>query len=237
MKKIFTLIAVAVMAMSVHAQEKVIVSFDGKDAANLVEFEGGYSLQITGNTTKNLSGGNSIKVNDENKKTIKLSNGAQNTLTLPAGKGASKITFYSYINFDAGIGAKDMAKFRKSYWKEVGGVTYTEETATLMTQLVYTYMDNDTKKTAYGAWVDGANNQDGKIDAISFSFESPLNAITFTNTGEQPCVVIELEVIDAAGINSVKAEKANGAAFNLAGQKVANDYKGLVIKNGRKFIQ
>jgi len=24
--------------------------------------------------------------------------------------------------------------------------------------------------------------------------------------------------------------------FNLAGQKVANDFKGMVIKNGKKFI-
>ena len=27
------------------------------------------------------------------------------------------------------------------------------------------------------------------------------------------------------------------AIYNLAGQKVANDFKGLVIKNGRTFIQ
>ena len=42
---------------------------------------------------------------------------------------------------------------------------------------------------------------------------------------------------DAAGINTVKANVENSAIYNIAGQKVANDYKGLVIKNGRKFIQ
>jgi hypothetical protein len=29
----------------------------------------------------------------------------------------------------------------------------------------------------------------------------------------------------------------NNIIFNLAGQKVGADYKGIVIKNGRKFIQ
>lgn len=239
MKKIFTLIAVAAMAISVNAQEKVVLSFDGLDAANKVSFDGGYTLQITGNETKSLSGGNNITVNDENKKSIKLSNGAQNTLTLPSGKGASKITFYSYINFDAGLGNKDMAKFRTSYWKEVAGTSYTEENATLMTQLVYTYNDGDGKKqTTYGAWVDGANNQDGKFDVISFSLDSPLNVVTFTNTGEQACFVIELEVSNITGITAVKAAQANDdVIYNLAGQKVSESYKGVVIKNGKKSIQ
>ena len=41
----------------------------------------------------------------------------------------------------------------------------------------------------------------------------------------------------ATGIESVKASfKAEGTAYNLAGQKVANDFKGLVIKNGVKVV-
>lgn len=237
MKKIFTLIAVAAMAMSVNAQEKVILSFDGLDAANKVTFDGGYTLQITGNESKDLSGGNNIKVNGENKKSIKLSNGAQNTLTLPSDKVASKITFHSYINYDAGTGGKNMDNFRTSYWKEVAGTSYTAETATLMTQLVFTYKDeNDKKQTTYGAWGNGANNQDGKFDVISFSFDSPLNVITFTNTGEQACFVIELEIADPNSIKTVKTEENNAPAYNLAGQKVGKDYKGVVIQNGRKVI-
>ena len=43
---------------------------------------------------------------------------------------------------------------------------------------------------------------------------------------------------DAAGISTVKANVENNSAiYNLAGQKVAKDYKGLVIKNGVKMIQ
>jgi len=42
----------------------------------------------------------------------------------------------------------------------------------------------------------------------------------------------------ASGISTVKAAaEAEGTIYNIAGQKVAADYKGLVIKNGKKFIQ
>ena len=43
---------------------------------------------------------------------------------------------------------------------------------------------------------------------------------------------------ETTGISSVanKAEKADAAVYNLAGQAVGKDYKGLVIKNGKKFV-
>ncbi len=44
---------------------------------------------------------------------------------------------------------------------------------------------------------------------------------------------------DPSAINTLNVEHGtlNGAIYNLAGQKVGKDYKGLVIKNGRKQIQ
>ena len=39
------------------------------------------------------------------------------------------------------------------------------------------------------------------------------------------------------GISVVKINNVNAPAYNLAGQKVSNDFKGLVIKDGRKMIQ
>lgn len=42
----------------------------------------------------------------------------------------------------------------------------------------------------------------------------------------------------STGISDIQAPKSSkdGATFNLLGQKVVNDAKGLVIKNGKKFI-
>jgi hypothetical protein len=43
---------------------------------------------------------------------------------------------------------------------------------------------------------------------------------------------------DPSGISTLKANAANNAAiYNLAGQKVGKDFKGIVVKSGKKMIQ
>ncbi len=37
-------------------------------------------------------------------------------------------------------------------------------------------------------------------------------------------------------VNTAEATQANGPRYNLSGQRVGNDYRGLVIQNGRKFF-
>ena len=61
----------------------------------------------------------------------------------------------------------------------------------------------------------------------------------YSGTGNIMISSIEFTPVNATGISTINAAEkvSNGAIYNLAGQKVANDYKGLVIKNGRKFIQ
>lgn len=52
-------------------------------------------------------------------------------------------------------------------------------------------------------------------------------------------VITKRTASTAAGIQdvAVKAANANATVYNLAGQKVGADYKGVVIKNGKKFVQ
>ena len=48
---------------------------------------------------------------------------------------------------------------------------------------------------------------------------------------------VELYEVAGTGINNVNAAKAeNAVRYNLAGQKVSNDYKGVVIENGKKVV-
>ena len=58
-------------------------------------------------------------------------------------------------------------------------------------------------------------------------------------------VVKKVEVYETAGsgarddktaVNAVKTTNADGAIYNLAGQKVDASYKGIVIQNGKKRI-
>jgi hypothetical protein len=72
-----------------------------------------------------------------------------------------------------------------------------------------TYTFNVKANSTYKVWCDGS-----KLGFYGFEFK----------TG-------------TAGIQGVKAEKANAAAFNLAGQQVSENYKGVVIKDGKKMIQ
>jgi hypothetical protein len=191
------------------------ISFDGMSAANKLEFANGFTLQITGNETKDISGASKISINGTEYQTMKVSNGAQNTLTLPAGKVANGITFYSYVN-------KDAATERDSYWKEVAGVAYDTPDASGGIFASYKDLTNPDKRT--------------------YNFgESKLNSITFTNTGEQCCYVIEVAIATGnpvTGIQTVTAQTIdlNAPAYNLAGQKVAEGYKGVVIMNGKKVV-
>lgn len=60
---------------------------------------------------------------------------------------------------------------------------------------------------------------------------------TVTVTFNEETKEVNATVQASSGITAVMAAQQNGAIYNLAGQKVGADYKGLVIKNGRKYIQ
>ena len=62
-----------------------------------------------------------------------------------------------------------------------------------------------------------------KVEVTGETEEGPISKVLVGNT---------------SGIQTVKnAINTNGAIYNLAGQKVGANYKGLVIKNGKKMIQ
>ena len=65
----------------------------------------GFTIAITGNTGKNWSAGNgNITYKGTAYKTLKNSNGAQNTVTLPTGMYAHKVEFYATTNATDGDG-------------------------------------------------------------------------------------------------------------------------------------
>ena len=76
-----------------------------------------------------------------------------------------------------------------------------------------------------------------KITYCGYIF-SEKDDVVITSEGEDYTYTFFDDLSGSTGISTVKANAANNAAiFNLAGQKVANDYKGIVIKNGKKMIQ
>ena len=54
------------------------------------------------------------------------------------------------------------------------------------------------------------------------------------------CVIKTVKVIKVGGetgIKAVKSDAQDGVLYNIAGQKVNANYKGVVIKNGKKYLQ
>ena len=87
--------------------------------------------------------------------------------------------------------------------------------------------------------------------AADLKLHSEANVITFglkagthtfqkySGTGNILISSIEITPIlaDPSGIATVKNEVAKSATFNLAGQKVSNNFKGIIVKDGKKIFK
>lgn len=144
--------------------------WDNFSSANAIMFADKATIQITGNLTKDVSNGNDIKVSGKKYKTIKLSNGAQNTYNAPFGYKATKVVFYSYVNADNG----------EAYWKEVNGVDYDKETS--------------------GGVMECFKSDVSNPDCRTFEFETPVAYFTYTNAGKQLCYVMIVDLVKAEDI-------------------------------------
>ena len=125
----------------------------------------GFSMHYTTATDKTYGKGDKMTYDfDGIQRTgITLSNGAQNSIIIPAGYKVTKVTFWSVT----GNNTSD----RVSYWKEVAGQTYTEADGQLL---------------SHSATASAPNK-------AVFNLDNVQNELTFTNTGEQQKVVIVLE--------------------------------------------
>ncbi|MBR5038381.1 MAG: hypothetical protein IKX65_06630 [Prevotella sp.] len=90
-----------------------------------------------------------------------------------------------------------------------------------------------------GSVVEGYN--EFTIDFLDYPTECT-NAMVFYQCGKIPGkhVIKKVQVLDleATGIQEVKAAKTvNTGLYNLAGQRVGLNYKGVVIQNGKKYLQ
>ena len=168
----------------------------------------GFSLVCTGNLAKAYtSGGNSPKMTipykDEmlERTPIKFSNGAQNTVFMPEGAKATKVTLFSVTGTNSSN--------RTSYWKEVAGQEYTETTTTVLN------LD--------------APRQDP--NAVSFTLNNVPDNFTFTNTGEQQCVIVYIEYhfggTDAIRtVSSLQGTPLRIEYFTLSGERVVTPARG-----------
>lgn len=91
----------------------------------------------------------------------------------------------------------------------------------------------DDGETLKGVVVDGTVNYDYKPYTLTVKVANPY--ISFENN-----ICIQKITVKDAGTSSVKTiqnvTRQNGVRYNLSGQKVGDDYKGIVIMNGKKYM-
>ena len=169
----------------------------------------GFSMVITGNLAKSYTSAGTPKLDIEyngemlQRTAIKLSNGAQNTIFMPEGAKATKMSIYSITGTNASN--------RTSYWKEVAGVSYNETTTTVLD-------------------LDAPRSNPNKVD---FTLDNVPDKVTFTNTGEQQCVIIYLEYHFGGGTSGVESINLNEPIrieyYTLSGEKISTPAKGIYL--------
>ena len=179
------------------------------EAKNAVTYNDGATMQITSDTSKNFGKGANITVNGKAYAGAKNSNGQQITFTAATDKKIYHIDFYAIPNSDGA----------SPEFREFNGVS-------MKVPVTTTKDGNNPTKTTMCA--------------------NGVSSVTFTYGGAQINFVMDVDYNEASydsqydptttGIQTVKADVVNAPAYNLAGQKVSESYKGVVIKNGAKVV-
>ena len=188
-------------------------SFLETNAAGLSQmtFTDGATI-VLNKSDKAFGKGASMAVGDDSYTSIKLSNGAENIFTAPEGKTVTGVKFYSYIN--------KAEEDRVNFWSVVGDKTY----------------------TATSEDVQILNSRDASDPDVTTYSIAPAASFKFKNSGYQLSFVMEVTYGDATGISNVAAEAGkkgvnSDAYYNLLGQPVAPNTRGLIIYNGKKVIR
>ncbi len=229
MKKIFTLIAVAAMAMSANAQGSYGLQ-DEENGGDGMAIPAGTQITSVSNITMTYGDTGAAEFTAPAKHN-KLNSLLGATAYTPGnGTNGNKPngTIYYFEPTKAGvltvgavIGAgKAIIVKKDNYQGEDVAYKVVESDGT--TEV--TVSEGKLEEKTYGAIV--VNVEAGVKYAIGLA-GSKMGYYGF-----------KYEVSEVDGITAVKAAQANdGVIYNLAGQKVSESYKGVVIKNGKKSIQ
>ncbi len=223
MKKFFTLIAAVAMAASVSAQTPKAFTANtywkaSKAAVSAAVTEGWVAAEAVAADNKK---GN---INPETRGDV--GEGKYKDTGIDVKLGNSTKVFKAYITgvsnvevYGVTTSSSDSRAMLVTAIPTAGGdaISASEVSAPSNTAVVKLALD---KATTYELEVTGVKSDDAATGA-----DIAVHGIWFLVDGTN-------------GISNIKASEAanEGATFNLLGQKVASNAKGLVIKNGKKFI-
>lgn len=142
---------------------------------------------------------------------------------------------WGWITFDV-VADETYVVYQQSSQLGFGGYDFTPTGGTTESYISCTNGDAIALSAEFAAVVDAegkATNVTAEGSVVNFGTTNM--AVKAVGGAEPESVVADF---NSSGINTVKAELNNDApVYNLAGQKVDNGYKGVVIQNGKKMIQ
>lgn len=225
MKKIFTLIAVAAMAMSVNAQK---IAFSASDVAAAGTLDG--KVFEAGNFKLTLTDTGAKMAIDENSQWFGTADAQEKSAgaRLKSGGKSSSKNMITVSAPSAGV---------LKIWARTGSSSATDRNIVLTQNETELYnkvvLESEAVKVV-GLDETDATKETNVYPVISVEVAAgdvvvtyPVGSINF----------YAFEFVDPASVKSISVNAVNTATYNLAGQKVSEDYKGMVIKNGKKMMK
>lgn len=217
MKKFFTLIAAVAMAASVNAQTitfevgSVPASID-KDGLVLAITDTKSKISIDENTAYFGTAASYARFDTRLKTGGKSSSNNKLTLTLPS-DGTLKICARTGRNADTDR-----------------NIVLTQDGTTLVDKVLL-----ESEAVKVNMEIDGQTVEKNVYPVVSVAAKAGDVVITYP-TNSVNIYGIELATTTGVSTVSVAEAKDKTATFNLAGQKVSESYKGIVVKNGKKYL-
>ena len=249
MKKIFTLIAVAAMAISANAQDKTYILDLNTIYENAKAGTGGATLASKAKYNMNdyspvqdiftivSKSGRTYRIDlynpDKTEEKADYTDYVATTRLEPNGASNSTGGRQMFV---------DVAKKGKLYIGAWGSADRSFMVVPATDKTSY-YNVSDDSKSSYIPEADRKlTHKFTDTDSKTAVYEVELEPGTYCITQDAGIYFAYVKFVEGGttGINNVKLVKPviiTDAIYNLAGQKVGNDFKGIVIKDGKKFIQ
>lgn len=243
MKKLFTLIAAALMAVGVNAQtEDVIKVTSGNSDWGQMFVDDGVAFEWPGRTfestdkltAKALYAGSNLKDSEDKDLTYARESGSVQTYTIEFGATPTvklQICVNCIIPNQYGGGHSTMKYKPLTIVDNKASFTVSKEDCTFTGWSYKKVVEGETEK-----WIEDKEYKNEPQDVTSIVFQACDEHATY------PAVIniksIKRVTTTATGISKVENLKVaqDGKCFNLAGQQVGKGYKGIVIKNGKKMV-
>ena len=217
MKKFFTLIAAVALAASVNAQTEW--NFSNWDAKT-------YSETFTKDgLTLNIIGSNASMTIDSNKKTVDDVEYTQRLKLSGSGSVSDLENLGRVVSFNV-EGPGDIYVV----------AAHASSTGDPRTLKVAAVVDNAMTS------LDDISYDANEIKSFTVKYNQNKAAKILIYSGKSGINIYDIKFTPASGTNGISnisaaAAKKDGKTYNMAGQEVSSSAKGIVIKNGKKYVK